>query len=74
MVNNSFIISSVRTHPLLVIWKHKILKMAKKNKNKKIFLILLIATIIDLLIVDPLPFIDEILLIASTLYYLFKIK
>lgn len=45
----------------------------KKKSWKKIFLVLLIATIIDLFIPDPLPFIDEIALISTTIYSLTKL-
>ncbi|MBU0958217.1 MAG: hypothetical protein KKF56_05405 [Nanoarchaeota archaeon] len=44
-----------------------------KNKKWLIALIILaIATIIDLFVVDPVPFVDEVLLIAGTIFVGYK--
>jgi hypothetical protein len=39
----------------------------KKQNWKLLAVVLLIATIIDLFVPDPLPFVDEIILIASSI-------
>lgn len=44
----------------------------KKKKWGKILIILIIATVIDLLVPDPVPFIDEVLLIVGTIFAFIK--
>lgn len=52
--------------------------MTKKRRKKKqtnkliIFIIILIATVIDIFVADPLPWIDEIGLIALSIWYWYQ--
>jgi len=45
----------------------------KKKIWSIVFIIILTATIIDLIIPDPLPFVDEVILIATTLFSFVKV-
>ena len=54
---------------LLILWEW-IHKMKKETKKFILFLILLV---VDLVIPDPIPFIDEILIAIATIYYGVKI-
>jgi hypothetical protein len=44
----------------------------KKHNWKILFLIFLLATIIDIFVPDPLPFVDEIALMTGTIYSLWR--
>lgn len=49
------------------------MKKIKKSSWKAMTVIFALAFIIDLFIPDPLPFIDETILIAASIYSLYKI-
>lgn len=44
----------------------------KLKKNKKIFYILLIALLVDLIVPDPLVLVDEVGLIALNIWWYYK--
>ncbi len=44
----------------------------KKGNGSRIFWILFVATIIDLIVPDPVPFVDEVLLIAASIFSFIK--
>lgn len=48
----------------------------KKSKShyKNVFIVLVVLTILDLVIPDPLPLVDEIAFIIADVYYLNKMR
>ncbi|MFW6030517.1 MAG: hypothetical protein ACOCRO_09775 [Halanaerobiales bacterium] len=44
------------------------MKKEEKSRWLAVAIVLLVATVINIFVVDPIPFIDEVLMIAATIF------